>query len=316
MDSKWKLLLLITGTLVLAGIFMTVGADGNWEYVLPRRGRMLIAFMLTGSAIAYSTVIFQTITGNRILTPNIIGLDSLYLLVQTFIIFVFGSLSYVMVNANVNFILSTLIMVGFAFLFYRFLFRGEKHHLYFLLLVGFVLGTFFSSLTTFMQVLMDPNEFMNVQNRMFASFQRVQTDLLIITGIAFTVLALIGLRYRASLDVIALGKDHAVNLGVDYDGIVKKLLILVAALISIATALVGPIMFLGLLVANVTYEMMRTHQHRWLLPASMLVGMMFLLLGQLVVEHVFTFSTTLSVIINFVGGIYFLWLILKKERKL
>ncbi|SDO00352.1 iron chelate uptake ABC transporter family permease subunit [Alkalicoccus daliensis] len=314
MGSKWKIILLILVTLVLSTVFMTIGADGNWEYVLPRRGKMLAAFALTGGAIAYSTVVFQTITGNRILTPNIIGLDSLYLLVQTFIIFVFGSLSFVMTTANVNFVLSSFIMVGFAFLFYKLLFRGEKHQLYFLLLVGFVLGTFFSSLTTFMQVLMDPNEFQTVQNRMFASFQRVETDLLFITGTVFAILTLLGLRYRPYLDVIALGKDHAVNLGVPYDRIVKRLLILVAALISIATALVGPIMFLGLLVANVTYELMRTYEHRVLLPASMLVGMSSLLLGQLVVEHVFTFNTTLSVIINFVGGVYFLWLILK-ERK-
>ncbi|MFC4736375.1 iron chelate uptake ABC transporter family permease subunit [Bacillus daqingensis] len=314
MDSKWKLMLITILVAVLSLLFLTIGADGNWEYVLPRRGRMLAAFALTGAAIAYSTIVFQTITGNRILTPNIIGLDSLYLLIQTFIIFVFGSLSYVMVQGNINFLLSTAAMIGFSFLFYKLLFQGEKRQLYFLLLVGFVLGTFFSSLSTFMQVLMDPNEFQNVQNRMFASFQRVQTDLLLLTGTAFAGLAFIGWRWRDYLDVLALGKDHAVNLGVAYDRIVRKLLILVAALISIATALVGPIMFLGLLVANVTYEMMRTHEHRWLLPAGMLTGMGALILGQIVVEHVFTFSTTLSVIINFIGGVYFLWLILK-ERK-
>ncbi|WP_444685145.1 iron chelate uptake ABC transporter family permease subunit [Alkalicoccus luteus] len=314
MDSKWKLMLIASLVAVLSLLFLTIGADGNWEYVLPRRGRMLAAFALTGAAIAYSTIVFQTITGNRILTPNIIGLDSLYLLIQTFIIFVFGSLSYIMVQGNINFLLSTAAMIGFSFLFYKLLFQGEKRQLYFLLLVGFVLGTFFSSLSTFMQVLMDPNEFQNVQNRMFASFQRVQTDLLLLTGAAFAGLAFIGWRWRDYLDVLALGKDHAVNLGVAYDRIVRKLLILVAALISIATALVGPIMFLGLLVANVTYEMMRTHEHRWLLPAGMLTGMGALILGQIVVEHVFTFSTTLSVIINFIGGVYFLWLILK-ERK-
>ena len=49
---------------------------------------------ITGVAIAYSTVIFQTITHNRILTPSIMGLDSLYLLVQTVVIFFLGSKSY------------------------------------------------------------------------------------------------------------------------------------------------------------------------------------------------------------------------------
>ncbi len=314
MGVKQKIIILFIIMLLLTAAFLTIGADGNWEYVLPRRGRMVAAFILTGAAITYATIVFQTITGNRILTPNIIGLDSLYMLLQTFLVFTFGSLSVVMVRAELNFLLSTLLMVGFSFLFYRLLFKGESYHLYLLLLIGFVFGTFFSSLTTFMQVLIDPNEFQTVQNRMFASFQRVQTDLLYAAGAGFILLTAIGMRSRRMLDVLALGRSHAVNLGLDYQRLVRHLLILVTILISLATALVGPIMFLGLLTANVTYEFMRTHEHKWLLPAGMLVGVNTLLIGQIIVEHVFTFETTLSVIINFLGGVYFLWLLLRKEK--
>ncbi|PRO66601.1 iron chelate uptake ABC transporter family permease subunit [Alkalicoccus urumqiensis] len=316
MASKTKILLLVITVLALSALFLTIDSRGNWEYVLPRRGEMLMAFLLTGSAVSYSTVVFQTITGNRILTPNIIGLDSLYMLMQTGIVFLFGSLSFAMTNAHVNFLLGAAAMIGFSFLFYQLLFRGGsgRQQLYFLLLTGLVLGTFFSSLTTFMQVLIDPNEFQTVQNRMFASFQRVQSDLLLLSGVVFAGCAVYGWRWRSYLDVLLLGRDHAVNLGVSYETIVRRILILVAILISTATALVGPILFLGLLTANLTYEMMRTYEHKWILPASCLVGTAALLLGQLIVEHVFTFETTLSVILNFTGGIYFLWLLMK-ERK-
>jgi len=120
--------------------------------------------------------------------------------------------------------------------------------------------------------------------------------------------------YTKYLDVIAMGRDHAVNLGVDYDRVVKRLLIVVAVLISIATALVGPITFLGLLVANVAYQLMRTYRHTLLIPAAVLISIVALVGGQLLVERVFTFSTTLSVIINLVGGVYFIYLLLKGSK--
>ncbi|AOM83739.1 iron chelate uptake ABC transporter family permease subunit [Salisediminibacterium beveridgei] len=313
MRHKQKFILLIVLMTLLSVLFMTISSGGNWEYTLPRRGRSLVAMILTGSAIAYSTVIFQSITNNKILTPSIIGLDSLYMLVQTFMIFTFGSMSLFMTHAAMNFGLSAGIMVLFSFVFYRILFSGERSQLYFLLLIGLVLGTFFSSLSTFMQVIIDPNEFMAIQGQMFASFNNVNRDLLGLASILFVLLLLpIRIEMR-TLDVLLLGRDHAVNLGVSYTRVVKRLLILVAVLISLATALVGPITFLGLLVANVTYQMFKTYEHRILLPASMLTGMISLVLGQLVVQHVFTFETTLSVIINFIGGIYFLYLLLKER---
>lgn len=313
MGTKTKFILLIVSVTVLSVLFMTISSGGHWEYVLPRRGRSLLAMILTGSAIAYATVIFQTITNNKILTPSIIGLDSLYMLIQTFMIFTFGSMSVFMTSASVNFALSAGIMVAFSFVFYRLLFRGEGNKLYFLLLIGLVLGTFFSSLTTFMQVMIDPNEFQAIQGQMFASFTNINRDLLGLSTVLFLVLLLPIRKEMKTLDVLLLGKDHAVNLGVSYHRVVKRLLILVAVLISLATALVGPITFLGLLVANVTYQMFQTFEHRILLPASLLVGVLSLVLGQLIVQHVFTFNTTLSVIINFIGGVYFLYLLLKER---
>lgn len=314
MAYKTKLSLLILGSLVLIAIYMLVDSGGHWEYVIPRRSKNLFAIIITGAAIAFSTIVFQTITNNRILTPSIIGLDSLYMLIQTFVIFTFGSMSVVMTNPNLNFLISAGGMILFSFVFYQFLFRGEGNNIYFLLLIGLILGTFFSSLTTFMQVLIDPNEFQTIQNRMFASFNNVNSDLLVLATIIFLAVSIYCIQYLKYLDVISLGKDHAINLGVPYDKIVKRMLLVVAVLISIATALVGPITFLGLLVANVTYEFLKTYKHSRIIPASIFISIIALVGGQLIVERVFTFSTTLSVIVNFIGGIYFLYLLLR-ERK-
>ncbi|GAE30009.1 iron chelate uptake ABC transporter family permease subunit [Halalkalibacter hemicellulosilyticus] len=315
MGSKLKILILATIALMCIVLYMTIGSNGNWEYVIPRRGVKVLSIVLTGSAIAFSTVIFQTITNNRILTPSIIGLDSLYVLIQTFMIFTFGSLSFVMLNQHVNFLISISCMVLFSFFLFKLLFNKEDRNIYLLLLIGIVFGTFFSSFTTFMQVLIDPNEFLNVQNRMFASFNNVNTDLLGISIVLIILILLYAYRFYKYLDVLSLGREHAINLGVNYDHVIKNYLIIIAILVSIATALVGPITFLGLLVVNVAHEYMKVHQHKYLITSSILISIIALIGGQLIVERVFTFSTTLSVIINFIGGVYFLYLLLKESKK-
>jgi iron complex transport system permease protein len=88
----------------------------------------------------------------------------------------------------------------------------------------------------------------------------------------------------------------------------------VAVFISISTALVGPITFFGLIAANLSYQLFKTYKHKVLISGAIVMSVIALVGGQWVVERLFTFSTTLSVIINFIGGIYFIYLLLK-ERK-
>ncbi|MBV6716635.1 iron chelate uptake ABC transporter family permease subunit [Paenibacillus chitinolyticus] len=312
-QAKVKISILAVLALVLIAVFLLIDASGNWDYVLPRRGRKILAIVITGGAIAFSTMVFQTITNNRILTPSIIGLDSLYMLFQTAIVFLVGSASFLM-HKNVNFLISVGLMVAFTGVLYKLLFKKQGQNLYFLLLVGLIFGTFFQSISSFMEVLIDPNEFLIVQDKMFASFNNVNTDLLIISVVLLALVGVYFARFTKYLDVLALGREHAVNLGIDYDYVVKRLLVVVAILISIATALVGPITFLGLLVANVSHEFLKTFRHKVLITGSILISIIALVGGQLIVERVFTFSTTLSVIINFIGGVYFIYLLLKEKK--
>ncbi|MGP0584564.1 iron chelate uptake ABC transporter family permease subunit [Paenibacillus timonensis] len=314
MSHNVKLWTLVGIAVLLAIVFMTIDAGGQWDYILPRRGKKLFAILLTGTAIAFSTVVFQTITNNRILTPSIIGLDSLYMLLQTVIVFLIGGTALTMMSKNLRFVMAVGLMVVFAMLLYRMLFRKEGRNIYHLLLIGIIFGTFFSSVTSFLQKLIDPNEFLVIQDKMFASFNNVNSDLLLISLAGVLLVALYFTRFAKYLDVLSLGRDHAVNLGVSYEYVVKRMLIVVAVLISISTALVGPITFLGLLVANVAYQFLNTYRHKTLILGASLIGFIALVGGQLIVERVFTFSTSLSVIINFAGGVYFIYLLLKENK--
>src|SRR5699024_3237329 len=203
-------------------------------------------------------------------------------------------------------------MVLFSLVLFKVLFKGEQNNIYFLLLIGMILGTFFSSFTTFMQVLIDPNEFMVAQDKMFASINNINGDLVYISIVVIALVIIYFLRFYKYLDVLALGKDESINLGVPYDYVVKRLLIIVAILISVATALVGPIVFLGLLVVNLSYEFMKTFRHQYIILGAVFISIIALIGGQFIVEKIFSFETTISVIINFVGGIYFIYLLLKE----
>ncbi|PFD37145.1 iron ABC transporter permease [Bacillus cereus] len=314
-NYKMILALLAIVSVIVIGIFLFINLNMNTlDYALPRRGKKLLAMIITGGAIAFSSMIFQTISNNRILTPSVIGLDSLYMFIQTFVVFVFGSQHFTMMNTNVNFLISVSLMVIFSLFLYKFLFKREGNNIYFLLLIGLIFGTFFQSLSSFMQVLIDPNEFQIVQGKMFASVNNVKTELLVTSIIGIVLVIAYVYKELKLLDVLSLGRDEAINLGVDYDKVVKKLLIVIAILVSISTALVGPITFLGLLVVNVARECLHTYKHKYLIIGSILISIIALVGGQLIVERVFEFNTTLSVIVNFVGGVYFIYLLLKESK--
>lgn len=315
---KHKRNLIILGILLLLALlvvclYLFVPLRGNIQYILKLRTNKVLAIALTGAAIAYSTVIFQTITNNRILTPSIIGMDSVYQLFQTAMVFFWGSTTLQFVDQQINFILTVVLMIGFALVLYQVLFRKDGTNLHFLLLMGIVMGTLFGSLTTFLQVLIDPNEYSGLQARLFASVSRVNTNLLLLGGGLMIPVMLYGLRYVRILDAIALGRDHAINLGVDYGPMLKRMLIIVAVLMAGSTALVGPITFLGLLVANVSYHMLDTYRRGPLIAAAVAVSVVFLVGAQLIMERVLAYTTPVSVIVNFIGGIYFLYLVLKER---
>ena len=300
---------------VCSVLFLVYGLNPNsYQYALSRRIPKLIAIAMTGSGVAVSSVIFQTVTNNRILTPSVLGLDSLYNLFQTLIVFSLGSLNVALMGSNLNFLIAGGLMIIFSLLLFKMRFRRENTNLFFLLMIGMIFGTLFSSLSSFMQMVMDPNEFLIVQNKMFASFNNVKSSLLGISMITMGLTLFWVLKDAKKLDVIALGKEQAINLGIDYDRMVRKMLVAVAILVSVSTALVGPITFLGILVTNLAYQMIKDYRHSIVIPTSILLSLLALIGGQFLVERVFQFNTTIGVIINFVGGLYFIYILLKEER--
>ncbi|MEM8702109.1 MAG: iron chelate uptake ABC transporter family permease subunit [Pseudomonadota bacterium] len=309
-----KLFWLTACALISIAAFMTLGARGSWDFVLVFRGTKLIALVLVGASVALSTILFQTLTANRILTPAIMGFDSLYVLLQTSLVFVFGGLGYSALRPDVTFAIGVVLLTGAALLLFGTLLGRGVQDLFRMLLVGVVFGVLFRSLTSLLQRLIDPNEFAVLQGSLFASFNRVDTGLLAISIPVIVVCAVLVWNKRHVLDVMALGRDHAISLGLNHRRELFAGLTLVAVLVAVSTALVGPVVFFGLLVSALAYEIMKTHRHGPVFAASVLIAVCVLVGGQAVFERILGMSATLSVVIEFLGGLVFLFLILRKAR--
>lgn len=268
-------------------LFLTFNLGAGWEYALGKRSIKVAAMILVAFAVAYSSVVFQTLTQNKILTPSIMGFEPVYLLFQTAIVFLYGDKTFKVLNNEHNFLISVACMMLFAIALYYLVFKKEKSNMYFLLLVGLVLGTVFTTISSFLQMLIDPNEFLIIEGKMFATFNKINTDLLWISGGVLLLVFLIGSRMLKYLDVLSLGKTQAINLGVHYHQISGTFLLMIAALVAVSTALVGPITFLGILVSNLTYELFRTYRHSILITACCLISAVAVIGGQFIVEHFF-----------------------------
>ncbi|MBO1198781.1 iron chelate uptake ABC transporter family permease subunit [Staphylococcus simiae] len=310
-----KLMILAIVTLIISLVYLLVGLDFEiFEYQFSSRLRKLILMILVGTAIAISVVIFQSITNNRLLTPSIMGLDAVYLFIKVLPIFVLGTQSMWVTNIYLNFILTLVTMVLFALFLFQVVFKLGNFSVYFILLFGVLLGTFFRSITSFIQLIMDPESFLAVQSSMFANFNASNSKLVVFGAIILIIMLVITIISIPYLDVMLLGRDEAINLGLSFDRLTRLLLIMVSILVSVSTALVGPITFLGLLTVNLAHELMKTYEHKYILITTIFLSWISLFSAQWVVENLFEATTEMSLIIDLIGGSYFIYLLIKRRN--
>lgn len=313
-----KLIVIALIAIIIVAAFLFIGVKFHnhklLRYAMKLRIPKVIAMIITAFAIGAATIIFQSVINNTIVTPCLLGMNALYTLIHTSVVFVLGSVSILFTNDNLSFLVDLVLMGIIATVVYSWLFKMTGHNVLYVLLVGTVLTSFFSSIQSTLTRVMDPNEYDTLLTSLVASFSNINSEIIIFSVI---ILALIGVIFRkelALLDVITLGKEQAINLGVDYDRCIRRLLLAVTLCIAVATAMVGPISFLGLIIANISRQLLKTYRHTQLIAGAALMGVIALIGGQFIVERVFVYSIPISVFITVAGGIYFLYLILKGSR--
>ena len=304
--------------IIIVAAFLFIGVKFHnhklLRYAMKLRIPKVIAMIITAFAIGAATIIFQSVINNTIVTPCLLGMNALYTLIHTSVVFVLGSGSILFTNDNLSFLVDLVLMGIIATVVYSWLFKMTGHNVLYVLLVGTVLTSFFSSIQSTLTRVMDPNEYDTLLTSLVASFSNINSGIIIFSVIILALIVVIFRKEFALLDVITLGKEQAINLGVDYDRCIRRLLLAITLCIAVATAMVGPISFLGLIIANISRQLLKTYRHTQLIAGAALMGVIALIGGQFIVERVFVYSIPISVFITVAGGIYFLYLILKGSR--
>lgn len=313
--NKKKMLILALLSIIAMFIYLFLFMNMRYfNYFMSLRIPKLMVMIVVAFSIGAASIVFQSIINNTIVTPCLLGMNSLYTLIHTAVVFFLGSGSIFVVQANLSFGLDLFLMGIIATVIYSYLFKKTKHNVLYVLLTGTIMATFFTSIQTTLTRIMDPNEYDSLLTSLVASFSNINTSILLFSVSLMAVIIFCLRKELALLDVITLGKDQAINLGVDYDQTIRRLLLGVTLFIAIATAMVGPISFLGLIVANLSRQYFKTYRHQTLILGACFIGIILLVGGQIVVERVYNYGIPISVFITVGGGIYFLYLLLGQRR--
>ncbi|MGT2666012.1 iron chelate uptake ABC transporter family permease subunit [Streptococcus rifensis] len=315
-SRKWITSLLVLAILVAVLYFLPFSSPLT-TYALKARSQKVLAYFIVAVGVSFSTISFQTLTGNRFLTPSILGLEAVYVLLQTVLYW----LSWRLVgDLFLHPILECLILIAVQSSFFLFLQPALKQllnqGLLLILLICMALGTMIRSLSTFIQVTMDPNEFDQLQSRLFPSFQRMNVSILGLGFVLISLFAIVLWKKSAILDVLHLGAETATILGVDVVREERLFLWIITMMVATLTALVGPLSYLGFLVANLTYQLVKTYRHQELFIVASLLGFLILIIGQFVIERLLGYRFNISMIIELIGGLLFFYLIFKEKKHL
>ncbi|MFT4104730.1 MAG: iron chelate uptake ABC transporter family permease subunit [Lacrimispora sp.] len=318
-ENRYWILLI---TLIILGIFASYGLlvyknpvpieSPSFIPVVRRRLFALTAMIISAVCQSLSTVAFQSITNNRIITPSLLGFEALYSAIHTGTMFFFGASAFISFSGMESFVFQVVVMVLMCLILYGWLLSGKYGNLQLMLLIGIIMGSGLRSLSSFMKRLLEPSEFDILQARLFGSVNNADSEYFPIAIPVVAVTALLLLVYSKKLNVVSLGKDCSTSLGIKHQTSVIYSLVLVSVLMSISTALVGPLTFYGFLVATLSYQAAPTYDHRYVFPMALAIGFLIITGAYFLMYHVFNAQGVVSVIIEMFGGITFLIVFLKK----
>lgn len=319
--EKRKYWVLLT-ILVVLGVFFSIGLlvynnpvaidSPSFIPVVRRRLVAVIAMIIAAVCHSLSTVAFQTITNNRVITPSLLGFESLYTVIQTSTIFFFGANALINFSGTQAFLFQVGLMIIMSLILYGSLLAGKYGNLHLMLLVGIVIGTGLRSVSTFMRRLLAPSEFDILQARLFASVNNADASYFPIAIPIVVIVAILLIANSRKLNVLSLGKDVANTLGVDHKKNTLIILVLISVLMSISTALVGPLTFYAFLITALAYQAVPTYDHKYVFPMAIAIGVVIMTAAYFIMNHLFAAQGVVSIIIELVGGIVFIVLLLRK----
>ena len=283
------------------------------ERIMGRVIPAIIGMTAAGAIIAIVSLAFQTITQSRILTPSMIGFDSVFIGTQTLLVFLFGSFTPFFTDPIRNFIVTSAVMIVISVLMFGAILRKNKNNIIFLLMFGLILSGIVNNGSRYLQSLMNFYDFYQVQAATAVTVMNMNTDVINIAWPIIVVVAILLIWRHRTFDVMNLGPEQSKSLGVNYNREMTYTLILISIGMSVATAMIGSLAFLGLLVVNASRQLIKTYRHLPLFICSAAISILTLVLGS-ATEQLLQGAIPLTTIINLVGCAYVFYLILKENR--
>ncbi|UUM32841.1 iron chelate uptake ABC transporter permease subunit VctD [Vibrio japonicus] len=300
------------GILSVVSLFVGIGQlnvvellNGNrdsWELLFTSRVPRLAAVLLAGAGLSIAGLIMQQISQNRFASPSTSGTIECAMLGYV--------LSLVLFNGQQLWLIFAISMLG-TLLFVQFINRIQFKNAIFVPLVGIIFGNVVDSMATFIAYKYDMVQ--NLSSWTIANFANLlQGDYeLLYIALPF---ALFSYLYATRISAVGLGKDFAVNLGLNYQQVLIIGVLLVSVMSASVVMIVGMLPFLGLIVPNLVSRFYGDNLRRNI-PITAVLGALIVLCcdlaGRLII---FPYEIPISTIISILGGSVFIFFILKGER--
>ena len=275
-----------------------------WQLLSTSRIPRLLAILLSGAGLSIAGLIMQQVSQNRFAAPSTSGTIECAMLGYVVSLVVFG-------NGD-NVVMIFAFAIAGTLVFVQFIHRIQFKNAIFVPLIGIIFGNVVSSAASFIAYQFDA-----VQNLMgwtvanFANLLEGDYELLYIA----VPISLLGYAFAKRISAVGMGKEFALNLGLNYQQVVIVGVCLVSIMSATVVMIVGQLPFLGLIVPNLVSAFYGDNM-RHNIPITALWGALMVLLcdvvGRLII---FPYEMPVSMIISILGGVVFVVMILRGQRR-
>lgn len=298
----------LTNGRVFSGVGEVMTQNIIWEIRLPR----VLLGAICGAGLAICGVLMQCVTKNPIAEPYILGISCGASCGAVFVI-VLGGLSSVGINSITSGAFIGSLLSG-ALVFAIGTQMGKTTSTTRLVLTGMAISTIFSALTNLLiYSAKNSNQAKNALFWTVGSLGGAKWDVLLIPFIVLVIVMIIAFIMSKSLDILLLGGDSAIILGINVKLVKSIILILATLLTSTLVAITGAIGFIGLVVPHICRTIAGSN-HKKLIVLSSLIGSIFLIISDVLSRGLFPpVEIPIGIITSLIGGPFFLYLISKKN---
>lgn len=292
-------------------------ADIIFKFRFPKA----LTAVLVGAALSAAGLQMQTLFRNPLADPYILGVSSGASLGVALVILGYGAggsaLTFVAGLGTLgNFTLSLAASLGAAVVLGSVLLLSRRvQSTLTLLVMGLMFGYLASAIVSLLIYFSQPERVQVFSLWTAGSFAGVTWEQMRVFAPVATLGLIISLLMVKPLNALLLGDDYARSLGLNVRRARAWIIISASLLAGVSTAFCGPIWFIGVAVPHVARTLLKTANHRALLPASLLMGAIFALLADLIAQAPGSQRVLpLNVVMSLFGVPIILWIILRQRQ--